>query len=67
VFALKLIPNSAAFAKELGPGSIWNWLLSTCRIIPPEERICLDTTKASPPVPKNIIEDFIFIPQQRWF
>jgi len=65
VLALRLTPKSAALAKEPGPGSIWNWLLLTFRIMPPEERSCLDTTKLSPPVPKNIIEDFIFIPQER--
>ncbi len=50
------IPADAAFFKEFGPGSIWNWLSSTWIIMPPEERISLPITKEPCPVPKNIIE-----------
>jgi len=56
VFALMFIPESAAFFKAFGPGSIWNWFSSTRITMPPEESRFLPITKEPWPVPKNVIE-----------
>jgi len=50
------IPESAAFFKAFGPGSIWNWFSSTRITMPPEESRFLPITKEPWPVPKNVIE-----------